>query len=165
MSWLDFAEGTQGGIGQADIDRARAKGYSEQQIQAELARANQSGYKIGAIARSSMSNSTGMTPFEYDYQKAIDLANIQAQSALKAASEQARGMIGAASAQAGGVTGAAALSKEAAIAVADIDKQIKQMQLESAKNLQKLSNMNKLSLADSSTNQGILAGLVNAFNF
>jgi len=63
----------------------------------------------------------GMTPFEYDYQKTLDIANI--------------------------------------------DKQIKEMQLESAENIQKLSNMNKLAVANTAVNQSILGGLVSAFNF
>lgn len=63
----------------------------------------------------------GMTPFEYDYQKTLDIANI--------------------------------------------DKQIKEMQLESAENITKLSNMNKLAVANTAVNQSILGGLVSAFNF
>lgn len=47
----------------------------------------------------------------------------------------------------------------------NIDKQIKQMQLESAENIAKLSNLNDVAIANKMTNQSIFAGLVNAFNF
>lgn len=47
----------------------------------------------------------------------------------------------------------------------NIDTQIKNMELEAAENLTKLSNVNKLSLADRAVNQSLMSTLVGAFNF
>lgn len=47
----------------------------------------------------------------------------------------------------------------------NIDTQIKNMELEAAENLTKLSNVNKLSLADRAGNQSLMSTLVGAFNF
>lgn len=47
----------------------------------------------------------------------------------------------------------------------NIDKQIKQMELESAENIAKLSNLNSIAIANKRTNQSIFGGLLNAFNF
>jgi len=114
----------------------------------------------GAVDLSKASNidrgysEQGMTPFEYEYQKAIDLANIQAGISPETARIQSES-----------ASRIAEIQKESALGVANIDKQIKEMQLESAENLQKLSNASKLTLANVATNQGILTGLVSAFNF
>jgi len=133
-------------FGHKDYEAAKQQGYSDQDIlkwlNADLDRLHQSNRPggpdglydeilKGAVDLSkkvdidrgapAQVGSGGMTPFEYDYQKTLDIANI--------------------------------------------DKQIKEMQLESAENIQKLSNMNKLSVANTAVNQSILGGLVSAFNF
>lgn len=155
MSFIETYGGnkeTMAHSGLAAVNRARAAGLSD----ADIIRVGiEQGISWGTKAREALANSQqGMTNNEYEYQKAIDLANIQAATAAEAAriqSESAERIAG--------------IQERSALGVANIDKQIKQMQLESAENLQKLSNSSKLTLANAATNQGILAGLVNAFNF